>query len=254
MNDFDHAGQEMPPILQDLCDQLNADFGLTGDNRFNHCLILCNEQSGAGPDAHGSPSHADKIQNGFFVDISLGYARAFQLLDANTKKVVASQRLASGSLTYISAEDNGRLEQGSKPVKGVSKVVGTRYKHCVNVDPDQPPDQPRFPIVFRAITDHPKGQKCGEHLARVNETKAARVRPGGDLWREYIPLCRGGNGAEPQPQLAPAADPVDVDVVAAQPQAAARCRPGRRGCGGGTAAAAAAAARRSMPTRSTWVR
>ena len=27
--------------------------------------------------------------------------------------------------------------------------------------------------------------------------KAARVRPGGDLWREYNPLCRGGTGADP---------------------------------------------------------
>merc|ERR1719502_375251 len=78
LNTFDHAGQEMPPILRELCEKLNRDLGLTGDDRFNHCLIICNEQSGIGPNAHCAPPHADKIQKGFFVDISLsrlGYSR-----------------------------------------------------------------------------------------------------------------------------------------------------------------------------------
>ena len=202
LNDFNHAGQPMPPILQELCVQLNTDFSLSGDDRLNHCLIICNENDPdkhEGVDAHCAPPHADKIQKGFFVDISLGYAREMQLLDAQVQDnpMVASQALASGSLAYITADDNGRLVQGSQKQAGQSKVQGTRYYHAVPVDRKQPRHQPRFSLVFRPITDHPKGAKCGEHLARVDETKAARVRPGGDLWREYVPLCRGGDGAAP---------------------------------------------------------
>ena len=114
LNDFDHAGEVMPPILEELCEQLNTDFGLEGDDRFNHCLIICNEQSGSDKDAHCAPPHADKIQKGFFVDLSLGYPREFQLIDAKSEEVVASQKLASGSLAYITAHDNGRLVQGSQ--------------------------------------------------------------------------------------------------------------------------------------------
>jgi len=192
----------MPPILQELCVQLNTDFSLTGDDRLNHCLIICNENDPdkhEGVDAHCAPPHADKIQKGFFVDISLGYAREMQLLDAQVQDnpMVASQALASGSLAYITADDNGRLVQGSQKQAGQSKVQGTRYYHAVPVDRKQPRDQPRFSLVFRPITDHPKGAKRGEHLAKVDEAKAARVRPGGDLWREYVPLCRGGDGAAP---------------------------------------------------------
>ena len=205
LNDFDHAGYPMPPLLAELCAQLNADFGLTGDDRLNHCLVICNEQSGDGPDAHCAPPHADKIQKGFFFDVSLGYARTMQLIDADVYRAsqgkimeeVAAQPLASASLAFISAADNGRLVQGSKKPAGESKVVGTRYLHLVPVDAAQPRDQPRFSLVFRPITDHPKGDKRGEHLAKVDEAKAARVRPGGDLWRAYVPLCRGGSGADP---------------------------------------------------------
>ena len=191
LDDFNHAGEPMPSILEALCAQLNTDFGLEGDNRFNHCLIICNEQSGAGKDAHCAPPHADKIQKGFFVDLSLGYPRVMKLLDAQSKEEAASQALASGSLAYITADDNGRLVQGCTPAKGESKVQGTCYLHTVPVDAGQPRDQPRFSLVFRPITDHPKGKKCGEHLAKVDEAMARRVQPGGDLWREYIPLCRG---------------------------------------------------------------
>ena len=176
----------------ELCEKLNADLGLTGDDRFNHCLIICNEQTGTGPDAHCAPPHADKIQKGFFVDISLGYARVMNLIDAQSKEVVASQALGSASLAYVTADDNGRLVQGRKRAAGESKVQGTRYYHEVPVDPYQPLDQPRFSIVFRPITDHPRGSKNGEHFAMVDEVKAARVRPGGDLWREYVPRCRSG--------------------------------------------------------------
>ena len=198
LNDFDHAGQPMPPILANLCEALNDHFKLTGDDRFIHCLIICNEQSGEGADAHCAPPHADKIQRGFFADLSLGYARQFDLIDASDgKTVVASQRLASASGAFITADDNGRLVQGNQRAAGEPKVVGTRVLHAVPIDAQQPRDQPRFSLVFRPITDHPKGSKCGEHLARVDEAKAARVRPGGDLWREYVPLCRNGNGAQP---------------------------------------------------------
>ena len=197
LNAFDHAGEPMPPILKSLCEQLNADLGLTGDDRFNHSLIICNEQSGDGPDAHCAPPHADKIQRGFFADISLGYPRTMKLVDVQSTAEVASQPLASGSLAFITADDNGRLVQGCKRAKGDPKVQGTRYLHEVPKDPRQPADQPRFSIVFRPITDHPKGQRCGEHHAAIDEAAAARVRPGGDLWREYVPLCRGGSGAAP---------------------------------------------------------
>ena len=220
LNDFDHAGEVMPPLLEELCEQLNADFGLEGDNRFNHCLIICNEQSGSDKDAHCAPPHADKIQKGFFVDVSLGYPREFRLIDAKSEEVVASQKLASGSLAYITAHDNGRLVQGCKRAKGEPKVQGTRYLHAVPVDADQPRDQPRFSLVFRPITDHPKGAKCGEHIAEVDETKAASVRPGGDLWREYVPLCRGGNGAAPAPEA--------TEVVAPEAAAPATTRAGRK--------------------------
>ena len=178
LNDFDHAGEPMPPILQELCERLNATLALSGDDRFNHCLIICNEQSGDGPHAHCAPPHADKIQKGYFVDLSLGYPRALQLIDPSTKDIVASQLLASGSLVFVTAEDNGRLVQG--------RMQDTRYLHAVPKDPKQPKDQPRFSIVFRPITDHPKNAKCGEHLAEVDEEKAARVRPDGDLWRVRV--------------------------------------------------------------------
>ena len=213
LNDFDHCGQPMPPLLMELCEKLNADLGLTGDDRFNHCLIICNEQSGTGTNAHCAPPHADKIQKGFFVDLSLGYEREFQLLEAQSDKLVVSKRLASGSLAFISPADNGCLVQGCRREAGESKVQGTRYKHAVPVDSDQPDDQPRFSLVFRPITDHPKNSKCGEHFAKVDEARAARVRPGGDLWREYVPRCRGGDGAEspqpPAPQL-PRPGPSDI--------------------------------------------
>ena len=62
-------------------------------------------------------------------------------------KVIASQRLASGSLAYITREDNGYGNPN----------VGGRYKHKVPPDPAQPMDTPRFSIVFRAIMDHPRG-------------------------------------------------------------------------------------------------
>jgi len=203
LNDFDHAGQPMPPILLEVREKLNADLGLEGDNRFNHCLIIINEQSGSGKDAHCAPPHADKIQKGFFADISLGYPREFQLIDAQTEQVVASQRLASGSLAFITADDNGRFVQGSD--RGMKDM---RFKHAVLKDPNQPPEQPRFSFVFRPITDHPNGSKCGEHLAAVDKGKAARVRPGGDLWREYVPLCRGADQpVAPSHAAPPAAAP-----------------------------------------------
>ena len=217
MNDFNHAGYPMPPILAKLCEALNDHFHLTGDDRLNHCLIICNEQSGEGPNAHCAPPHADKIQKGFFVDLSLGYARTMKLIDAQSEKEVASQALGSGSLAYITTDDNGRLVQGSE--RGMK---GTRYKHKVPVDPHQPRDQPRFSIVFRPITDHPNRAKCGEHLANVDEFKATRVQPGGDLWREYVPLCRGGNGAEPARTTAPTAvDSSDEEEANAASAAAA---------------------------------
>ena len=217
VNDFDHAGEPMPPMLKELCEQLNTDFGLEGDDRLNHCLIICNEQSGAGKDAHCAPPHADKIQKGFFVDLSLGYPRVMKLLDAQSKEEAASQALASGSLAYITADDNGRLVQGCTPAKGESKVQGTCYLHTVPVDAGQPRDQPRFSLVFRPITDHPKGAKCGEHLAKVDETKAVRVRPGGDLWREYVPLCRAApapapEAAAPAGSAGDAAQPMEVEA------------------------------------------
>ena len=221
LNEFDHAGEPMPTMLKELCEQLNTDFGLEGDNRLNHCLIICNEQSGSGKDAHCAPPHADKIQKGFFVDLSLGYPRVMKLLDAQSKEEAASQALASGSLAYITADDNGRLVQGCTPAKGESKVQGTRYLHTVPVDVDQPREQPRFSLVFRPITDHPKGAKCGEHLAKVDEKKAVRVRPGGNLWREYVPLCRGGTGAAPAPEAAAPADspqPMEVEAPPAPAQ------------------------------------
>ena len=123
---------------------------------------------------------------------------------SDAQSVVASQKLASGSLTYITAADNGRLVQGCKRTEGEPKVRGTRYLHAVPVDAHQPRDQPRFSLVFRPITNHPKRGKCGEHLAKVDEEKAARVRPGGDLWHEYVPLCRGGRGAAPAASKKPA--------------------------------------------------
>ena len=93
---------------------------------------------------------------------------------------------------------NARLDAGEFARKEEAQVrqgvKNGRYMHAVPVDPDQPIDQPRFSLVFRPITDHPKGQKRGEHLAPVDEEQAARVRPGGDLFRPYNPLCRGGQG------------------------------------------------------------
>jgi hypothetical protein len=209
VNDFDHAGLLMPPILAAFCEQFNTHFGLTGDNRLNHCIIIGNEGTPtddavpADDDAvptdhdavsHHAPGHADKIQKGFFLDLSLGHPRVMNLLDAQSKTVVASQKLASGSLAFISPGDNGRLVQGKQRAKGESKVEGTRYLHQVPREPNQSLDQPRFSLVFRPITDHPTGSKCGEHLAKVDEEKAARVRPGGDLWEEYIPRFRRYNG------------------------------------------------------------
>ena len=178
--DFYPAGQPMPPILLGILNRLNDEFHLAGSERLNHCLIIINEQSGNGKDAHQAPPHADKHRTGRFFDISLGYAREFQLLTKDDNQVVASQRLESGSLAAISVEDNGhgpRCEDG-------------KYLHSVPPDFHQPADQPRFSIVFRAITDHPDGKRTGEHFADLNPAAAARVQPGGDLWDEYVPLYR----------------------------------------------------------------
>ena len=86
--------------------------------------VPLNQQSGSDKHAHCAPPHADKIQKGFFVDLSLGYEREFRLIDAQSGKVVASQKLASGSLAYITAHDNGRLKQGCKRAKGEPQASG----------------------------------------------------------------------------------------------------------------------------------
>ena len=82
--------------------------------------------------------------------------------------------------TLITLVKIGNVGERFTVVGEVGKEQGTRYYHAVPVDPDQPRDQPRFSLVFRPITDHPKGAKSGEHLAVVDEAKATRVRPGGD--------------------------------------------------------------------------
>ena len=173
--EFYQAGQPMPPLLSEIAERLNAQFGLTGNDRLNSVLIICNDKG----DEHEAPAHSDKHRSSRFFDISLGYAREMQLQD-ESKCVLARQRLASGSLLAISAEDN------------------MQYKHAVPFDRTQPADQPRFSIVFRAITDHPKGEQAGEHLALVDAEAAARVQPGGDLWNEYIPLLRRATSVRSQ--------------------------------------------------------
>mmetsp|Transcript_13409 Transcript_13409/g.30473 ORF Transcript_13409/g.30473 Transcript_13409/m.30473 type:complete len:140 (-) Transcript_13409:53-472(-) len=57
-----------------------------------------------------------------------------QLIDAKSKEEVASQRLASGSLVHVTADDNGWLVQGRKRLRGEPKVLGTRYLHSVPKD------------------------------------------------------------------------------------------------------------------------
>jgi len=257
--EFFQAGYEMPAILVTTMNRLNNEFTLVGEKRLNHAMIIINEQTSdhceAHKEPHKAPSHVDKHRTGTFFDLSLGYAREFQLISrANalkwrkaqeytkvdqkrvhiskggnkieslalenalkTKKassleeweafgvdavrlrqgdfvksgsaffkvgvgeVVACQRLASGSLAYVSAEDNGHGHEHS------GKKVGN-YSHAVPPDFSQPKDEPRFSIVFRAITEHPTGNQAAEHFAQVDRTAAARLRPGGDLWNPYFPL------------------------------------------------------------------
>eukprot|EP00966_Prymnesium_polylepis_P324830 7380836-Prymnesium_polylepis.1 len=181
--DFYNAGYEMPPTLQRLLDRLNSDFQLQGENVLNHVMIIVNEQSGStSGTAHEAPPHADKIKTGRFFDVSLGYAREFQLISEDG--TVVSQRLASGSLAYISETDNGHGP----------KNEDARYKHAVPIDPHQPRDQPRFSIVARAIVPRSDGRDTDEHFRPVDDAAAARVQPGGDLWKEYVPLCRRSDG------------------------------------------------------------
>jgi hypothetical protein len=178
--DFFHAGLPVSPILQKLLDKLNSDFNLQGENRLNSILIIINEQSGTNSTtAHHAPAHADSIKTGRFFDISLGYEREFQLLTTE-QTIVASTRLASGSLAYISETDNGHGPRNED----------ARYFHAVPIDVNQPLEQPRFSIVARAIVPRSDGKDTSEHFRPVNPEAAARVQPGGDLWQEYTPLYR----------------------------------------------------------------
>ena len=72
-NDFYHAGYEMPPILCKLMDQQSDELNLEGDKRFNHCIIICNDQ-----DDLYAPPHFDKHATSLFVDFSLGYPRIME--------------------------------------------------------------------------------------------------------------------------------------------------------------------------------
>jgi len=202
-NDFYQTGWPMPPILLELCELLNKSFGLEGEDRINSIMIIINEggtpienDGFTEPFAHCAPLHMDKHRNGFFFDLSLGYAREMVLTSTDAAHkvdgeetiytesksakvanyVVGRQRLASASLAYISQPDN--------------KV----YKHGVRAEPEQPLNEPRFSIVARVKTRHPGGRMQGEHFAPVDPVAAARVLPGGDLWKEFVPRFKGVAG------------------------------------------------------------
>ena len=198
-DDFYQAGWPMPPILTELCELIDEAFGLTGDDRLNSIMIIINEggtpienDGFSEPFAHCAPLHMDKHRNSFFFDLSLGYAREMVLTSTDVAHkiddeeiiftqspkgrvanyVVGRQHLASASLGFISAADN--------------RV----YKHGVRAEPNQPVEEPRFSIVGRVKTKHPKGHQQGEHFAPIDPAAVARVRPGGDLWKEYVPRFR----------------------------------------------------------------
>eukprot|EP00966_Prymnesium_polylepis_P094799 2195130-Prymnesium_polylepis.1 len=162
-------------------------------------MIIINEQSGGvegertHPTAHHAPLHSDKHRKGYFFDLSLGYEREMLLTSTDerhpgkisneiipSKKsgfaeknyIVAAQCLASASLAYISKPDN------------------EAYKHMVSVEPKQPPDQPRFSVVARSKSKRLDGRRQSEHFARIDPVAAARVRPGGNLFKPYAPLHR----------------------------------------------------------------
>ena len=189
-NDFYQAGWEMPPILRELCSRFNTAFGLEGADQIDNIMIIVNEggtrvekDGFSEPFAHCAPLHMDKHRRSYFFDLSLGFARELTLTSESSKHecndyiktqqgkqfVIARQRLASASLAAITAEDN------------------KTYKHGVKADPEQPLDQPRFTLVGRSKSDHPTGDLAGEHFAAIDPAAQARVRPGGDLWKEYIP-------------------------------------------------------------------
>jgi hypothetical protein len=162
--EFYQAGQPMPPLLESIANRLNAEYGLTGTDRLNSCLVICNDD----PSVHEAPPHRDKHRTSRFFDISLGYPLSIVFSDGEGGEV-ARQELEPFSLLAVSAADNHQ------------------YKHAVPPNTAQPVNSPRFSIVFRAITEHPAGHAQGEHFAQVDQAAAARVSPGGDLWRPYVP-------------------------------------------------------------------
>ena len=141
---------------------------------------------------HWAPPHADGHRTGAFYDLVLnspGYARVMRLVSPDEELEVACERLTHGSLTHISAEDNGYLPPGER------KRHPPKVKHTVPRDSKQPSGTWRISIVARAITPHPNGQECGEHFTRIDPVAAARVQPGGDLYWEYVPQHLLDSGA-----------------------------------------------------------
>ena len=117
---FEHAGNEMPPIMMDIVDKIKRDFGET----VNHSIAIYYH---SGVDQH-APPHKDKAiglpvkkgvpldmakDSSFFV-FSFGDPRVFTLQKTSkTKKgdrdVAWEKALAHGSLLRISAKDNREL-------------------------------------------------------------------------------------------------------------------------------------------------
>jgi hypothetical protein len=204
---FYHAGWEMPPLLVEMANRQSDELGLEGDRRFNHCIIICNDQPG-----QYAPPHSDAHETSLFVDFSLGYTRTMEIT-RNVKKenkhrrnadkektgtLVKTLQLTSGSRTVIDATDNKAFE------------------HSVLQAPGQPADEPRFSIVFRAIVRRQDTDACGEHFAPIDLTAAASVRPGGTNWHPYVPLLRRSDDSsdlsdsdsdDPEAETIPEAEP-----------------------------------------------
>jgi hypothetical protein len=160
---FYHAGQPMPPTLVELADRLNDQFGLTGVNRLNSCLVTCADN----PWVHGVSAHVERHRTSRFFTISLGAVDTRFSMVFGTDDWCERVVLEGGSLIAVDGTDG----------EGLRLLIP---------NPTQAPNDPYFSITFRAITEDPQGLQQGEHFAEVDQAAAARVQAGGDLWRPYV--------------------------------------------------------------------
>ena len=260
LNDFDHAGEVMPPILEVLCEQLNTDFGLEGDDRFNHCLIICNEQSKRQERALRAAARRQDPEG----LLRRPLARLPARVSPDRREERGGGRVAEAriGLARVHHRPRQRPPRAGEParqgrVQGAGHALPAECRAGGRRPAARPAALARLPLDHRP----PQGGQVRRALCRSRRgqggARAARRRP----VARVRAACCGGNGAAPAPEAATPAttragrkrkagassgggEDVDGDIPRAAPTP--RLRPPRPRC-------AARAALRA-PTSQLWRR